>query len=120
MSGTPTAAGTFDVTATATDSATPTAATDDVTFTFTVAPEPRRSSRSPTIQGTGATTPLLGQNVKTQGVVTAAFPTGGLNGFYIQTPGADTPDASDAVFVYGGTERLHHLPGRRRLRRGHG
>ena len=35
--------------------------------------------------------------------MTAAYPTGGLNGFYIQTPGADTtPDASDAIFVFGG------------------
>ncbi len=54
------------------------------------------------IQGTGATSPVVGQDVKTQGVVTAAYPTGGLNGFYLQTPGADTADASDAVFVYGG------------------
>src|SRR4029453_11498859 len=35
------------------------------------------------------------------GVVTAAYPTGGLNGFYIQTPGATTDDASDAIFVFG-------------------
>ncbi|MGN0064034.1 MAG: ExeM/NucH family extracellular endonuclease [Nocardioides sp.] len=52
------------------------------------------------IQGTGAATPLEGTLVETTGVVTAAFPTGGLNGFYIQTPGADTPDASDGLFVY--------------------
>ena len=38
----------------------------------------------------------------TEGVVTARYPTGGLNGFYIQTPGADTANASDAIFVYGG------------------
>ena len=38
----------------------------------------------------------------TQGVVTAAYPTGGFNGFYIQTPGADTANASDAIFVDGG------------------
>ena len=31
-----------------------------------------------------------------------AYPTGGFNGFYIQTPGADTPNASDGIFVYGG------------------
>lgn len=101
VSGTPTEDGTFNVTATATDSATPTAATDDVTFTLTVSPA---ASTVPIaqIQGTGTSTPVAGQGVKTQGVVTAAFPTGGLNGFYIQTPGADTPDASDAIFVYGG------------------
>ncbi|PTL59750.1 multifunctional nuclease/2',3'-cyclic-nucleotide 2'-phosphodiesterase/5'-nucleotidase/3'-nucleotidase [Paraconexibacter algicola] len=55
------------------------------------------------IQGTGATSPLDGQTVTTEGVVTASYPTGGLNGFYLQTPGTpDTPGASDAIFVYGG------------------
>ncbi|CAN5267619.1 ExeM/NucH family extracellular endonuclease [soil metagenome] len=57
------------------------------------------------VQGTGAVSPLAGQTVTTQGVVTAAYPTGGLNGFYLQTAatgGASdaTPGASDAVFVY--------------------
>ena len=41
----------------------------------------------------------------TRGVVTAAYPEGGLNGYYIQTPGtggADRADgaASDGIFVY--------------------
>ena len=62
------------------------------------------------IQGTGATTPLDGQTVTTQGVVTASYPTGGLNGFYIQTPGADTANASDAIFVYGGTTGFSSYP----------
>ena len=59
------------------------------------------------IQGTGAATPFAGQQVVTRGVVTAAYPTGGLNGFYLQTggTGGDTPDAtpgsSDAIFVFG-------------------
>lgn len=53
------------------------------------------------IQGTGATSPVVNQLVSTTGVVTAAFPTGGFNGFYIQTGGADTtPGASDGLFVY--------------------
>ena len=53
------------------------------------------------IQGTGAASPLVDDPVITEGVVTAAFPTGGFNGFYIQTGGADTtPGASDGVFVY--------------------
>ncbi|WP_230297784.1 ExeM/NucH family extracellular endonuclease [Actinomyces provencensis] len=53
------------------------------------------------IQGTGTASPLAGQTVTTRGVVTAVYPTGGLNGFVIQTPGADTtPDSSDAVFVF--------------------
>ncbi|GEL99650.1 ExeM/NucH family extracellular endonuclease [Cellulomonas terrae] len=57
------------------------------------------------VQGTGATSPLAGQTVTTDGVVTAAYPTGGFNGYVIQTPGTGgatdaTPGASDAVFVF--------------------
>ncbi|MBO3103053.1 ExeM/NucH family extracellular endonuclease [Cellulomonas fengjieae] len=57
------------------------------------------------IQGEGVTSPLAGQSVTTSGIVTAVYPTGGLNGYVIQTPGtggtADaTPGASDAVFVF--------------------
>jgi 5'-nucleotidase len=58
------------------------------------------------IQGTGTETPLSGQTVTTTGVVTATYPTGGFNGYYIQTPGTGgavdlaTHTASDAVFVY--------------------
>ncbi|QSR30897.1 endonuclease/exonuclease/phosphatase [Nocardioides sp. S5] len=109
VSGTPTESGTFDVTATATDSATPTPATDDVVFTLTVAPEAALIPIAD-IQGTGPATPLDRDNVKAQGVVTASYPTGGLNGFYIQTPGADTPEASDAIFVYGGTSGFADYP----------
>jgi 5'-nucleotidase len=72
-------------------------------------PDPDPEPEEPTeasiaeIQGTGATSPLAGDTVVTEGVVTASYPTGGLNGFYIQTPGPDTANASDAVFVYGGS-----------------
>ena len=73
--------------------------------TFDIAVTPAANAVTPIadIQGTGAASPIDGQAVTTQGVVTAAYPTGGLNGFYIQTPGADTANASDAIFVYGGT-----------------
>ena len=59
------------------------------------------------IQGTGDASPLVGRTVVTDGVVTAAYPTGGYNGFYLQTAGtggdtdSGTRQASDAVFVYG-------------------
>ncbi|MCM0619558.1 ExeM/NucH family extracellular endonuclease [Nocardioides bruguierae] len=59
------------------------------------------------IQGTdAAASPLDGDTVTTEGVVTAVYETGGLNAFVIQTggtgAGADaTPGASDAVYVYG-------------------
>jgi 5'-nucleotidase len=57
------------------------------------------------IQGTGPASPLVGQSVVTTGVVTAAYPTGGLNGYVIQTAGTGgaldpARTASDAVFVY--------------------
>lgn len=58
------------------------------------------------IQGTGTASPLTGATVTTTGKVTAAFPTGGLNGYYIQTAGtggdltATNHAASDGVFVY--------------------
>jgi len=58
------------------------------------------------IQGTGPSSPLAGKTVITKGVVTAAYPTGGYNGYVIQTPGTGGPldlathTGSDAVFVY--------------------
>ena len=57
------------------------------------------------IQGTGPTSPLTGQLVRTEGVVTAAYPTGGFAGVFMQTPGSGGPakspgGASDGLFVY--------------------
>ncbi|MEE1650763.1 ExeM/NucH family extracellular endonuclease [Brachybacterium sp. J144] len=58
------------------------------------------------IQGTGAASPLVGQDVVTEGVVTAVYATGGLNGYVIQTAGTggaldfSTHTGSTAVFVY--------------------
>jgi len=59
----------------------------------------------PEIQGTGAQSEYLGDIATTTGVVTAAYPAGGLFGFFLQTPGTGGPTdlaartASDAVFV---------------------
>ena len=58
------------------------------------------------IQGTGEDSPFVDQTVTTTGVVTATYPDGGFNGYYIQTPDTggdidlDEHEASDAVFVY--------------------
>jgi len=58
------------------------------------------------IQGTGDASPLAGSTVTTTGVVTAHYPTGGFDGYVIQTPGTGgaidlaSHTASDAVFVY--------------------
>ncbi len=73
---------------------TPTAPTEPATVTIAE------------IQGTGDVSPLAGSTVTTTGVVTAHYPTGGFNGYVIQTPGTGgaldlgAHTASDAIFVY--------------------
>lgn len=54
------------------------------------------------VQGPGANSPLAGEVVTTSGVVTAAYPTGGFNGVYLQTAGSGgTAGAnSSGVFVF--------------------
>ncbi|MEE1622047.1 ExeM/NucH family extracellular endonuclease [Zafaria sp. Z1313] len=55
------------------------------------------------IQGEGDATPLAGQRVTTRGVVTAAFPDGGFDGYYLQTPGTGGEGgeaASHGIFVH--------------------
>lgn len=117
---------TFETAKTAATSNTTSAArtgadSDDNAADFTLgAPNPENGGSAPPptgpidatiaeIQGTGDTSPLAGTQVVTRGVVTAAYPTGGFNGFYFQTggsggDGADaTPGASDAVYVFGST-----------------
>ncbi|MDO9379866.1 MAG: ExeM/NucH family extracellular endonuclease [Nocardioidaceae bacterium] len=73
-------------------------------------PEPEPDPQDATIaeiQGTGDTTPLAGTVVTTTGVVTAAYPTGGFRGAFVQTAGTggdvdlSTQRASDGVFVFG-------------------
>jgi 5'-nucleotidase len=61
------------------------------------------------IQGPGAESPLVGATVTTKGIVTAAYPTGGFRGYYIQTPGTGGPvdpatdTTSDGIFVFQST-----------------
>ena len=113
VSGTPTETGTFTITATVTDDADATAV---VEFDIVVSALPALPLKTiPEIQGTGATTPLSGQDVAVEGVVTARFPDGGINGFFIQTAGYDpatdaTPTASDAIFVYQGSSPSYAPP----------
>ncbi|AIY02896.1 5'-nucleotidase domain-containing protein [Arthrobacter sp. PAMC 25486] len=73
------------------------------------APEPPGDAGNKTIaeiQGEGAKSPLDGTTVTTKGKVTAAYPTGGFNGYFLQTPGTGgdldmaTHKSSDGVFVY--------------------
>ena len=99
ISGTPTTAGTSSVGITAADSSGKSAS---VTFSFVVA-APAVNLTIAQIQGTDTdTSPYVNQTVITEGVVTAAYPTGGFGGFFVETPGPDTtPGASDGVFVFG-------------------
>ncbi len=60
------------------------------------------------IQGTGDESPVVGELVTTTGVVTAVYPTGGFDGFYLQTAGTggdlgDDHEASHGIFVFGTT-----------------
>lgn len=93
---------------------------NSVDFTFTATPTPGTDASIGTgpgpdpapvttiagIQGTGPASTLVGSVVTTTGVVTAAYPTGGFNGAYLQTPGTggaakQAGDASDGIFVFG-------------------
>ena len=69
-------------------------------------PQPGEITPIAEIQGTGATSPLDGQTVTTEGVVTAVYDEGGKNGFFLQTAGTGTAknpgDASDGIFIYMG------------------
>jgi len=100
--------------------------TDDNAADFTAtAPSPENSGGSggvtpptpdPTqvtieqIQGTGPASPLVGQTVKTSGVVTASYPDGGFFGFYLQQPDGTDPAASDGVFVYRASGQTWAFP----------
>ncbi len=59
------------------------------------------------IQGTGPKSPQRRGQATTRGVVTAAYPTGGFSGAFIQTAGSGGPidlathRASDGIFVFG-------------------
>lgn len=98
--GTPTPEGLSDVTPTPTPTATP---TPTPTPTETAVPV---AVAIADIQGTGDTSPLAGDTVTTTGVVTAHYPTGGFDGYVIQTAGSGgeidlaSHTASDALFVY--------------------
>ena len=73
-----------------------------------IAPDPRTIAE---IQGTGDASPLVGDYVRTAGVMTSRYATGGFEGFHIQTGGTpDTPGASDGVFVYAPNIDPRDLP----------
>lgn len=71
-----------------------------------VEPPAEVTATIPEIQGDGPVSPLVGDIATTEGVVTAAYPTGGFYGFYLQVPGTGGADhdpaqttSSQAIFV---------------------
>ncbi|NII51847.1 ExeM/NucH family extracellular endonuclease [Frigoribacterium endophyticum] len=85
------------------------AASTGTTPTPPVPPTPPVSEADVTVaqlQGATDRSPYAGRTVTTRGVVTATYPTGGLDGYVVQTPGTggaldlSTHLSSDAVFVY--------------------
>ncbi|GAA2033087.1 hypothetical protein GCM10009819_16450 [Agromyces tropicus] len=52
------------------------------------------------VQGAGATSPVVGQTVRIEGVVTGDFQVGGFNGYYVQDEGDGDAATSDGIFVY--------------------
>lgn len=66
-------------------------------------PEPALCDATPThrigeVQGSGATTPLAGQQVTLRGTVVGDLP--GFDGFHLQDAGDGDPATSDAIFVF--------------------
>lgn len=123
------AAGATDNTTSAQRTA-PATDTDNNAADFTIAaPTPRGSGQASTdptptptpepapgnvtiaeIQGTGDTSTMVDQTVTTKGFVTAAYPEGGFNGFYLQTGGTGVAkqagEASDGIFAYQGRDTV--------------
>jgi 5'-nucleotidase len=95
----------FSLSATITPTGSRSTTTPDPTLDPTPTPDPIDRTIAE-IQGTGTESPLTGTTVITAGRVTAVFATGGLNGYYLQTPGtggdltATNHAASDGIFVY--------------------
>ncbi|MDR7110434.1 putative extracellular nuclease [Microbacterium trichothecenolyticum] len=52
------------------------------------------------VQGSGAASPIPGQDVLIEGVVVGDFQTGGFDGYYVQDAGDGNAATSDGVFVF--------------------
>ena len=71
---------------------------------FTAVPAAAAPSTIAAVQGDGTSTPLNGQTVTVEGVVTVDQRTGGYNGVYIQSLAPDeNPATSEGVFVFLGS-----------------
>jgi predicted extracellular nuclease len=101
LTGTTTANGTFNFAVRATDSTSGATCSGTQSYSWQIVPVVTVTGISG-IQGSGATSPLVGQSVVTRGIVTARLS----NGFFIQTPDAEVdadPATSEGVFVFTST-----------------
>ncbi|MBA3470608.1 MAG: ExeM/NucH family extracellular endonuclease [Herpetosiphonaceae bacterium] len=86
---------------------TPETMLQDYSFTFTAVPPGgicpiNPTTTIPAVQGTGLASPVAGQTVRVQGVVSAVFPS--LSGFFMQdTTGDGNPATSDGLFIFNST-----------------
>ncbi len=88
----------------------------DQTFSFSTASAPASITRIHDIQGPGATSPMVGNLVAIQGVVTGTFqnPTAGLGGFFVQELESNydsDPETSEGIFAFDDGSAPHLLPG---------
>ncbi len=93
LSGIPAAMGSTQITFMVTDSTGPVSAM----LTLTVNPVPTCTPVTiGSVQGSGDTTPVAGQKVTVEGIVTALRS----NGFFVQDAGDGNPATSDGIFVF--------------------
>ncbi|MCE2948056.1 MAG: ExeM/NucH family extracellular endonuclease [Betaproteobacteria bacterium] len=96
--------GTYPVTVTFSN-ADPEPQSFDCSLTVTVLAAPGAVTPIYSIQGSGSTSPFVGQTVTTRGVVTAVLP--GLRGYFIQDETGDgNVLTSDGIFVFNNTQAL--------------
>ena len=98
ISGTHVGNGMFPVTITATDSTMPTACTGTQAYSLVIAPVVTTTNIN-VIQGSGLSSPIVGQTATTSGIVTALRS----NGFYLQNAEADydaNPQTSEGILVF--------------------
>ncbi|MEI6321152.1 MAG: ExeM/NucH family extracellular endonuclease, partial [Pseudomonadota bacterium] len=105
------AQGTYPVTVTFTN-ADATAQTGSCVATLTVLAAPGAVTPIYTIQGSGSTSPIVGQTVTTRGVVTLVLP--GQRGYFIQDETGDgNVLTSDGIFVFNNAQPLAVTAGER-------
>ena len=104
LSGTPTLAGTFNFTVSATCSNGSAAQAYSVAIAFACENGTKTSTAIHTIQGSGATSAMVGQAVEVEGIVVGSFQgPAKLSGFYLQEPDAswdNDPATSEGIFIF--------------------